>query len=78
LVGEHKSDETSKKNVEEAKKQLTTLRDNYRNTLREVKASIGTELYNRFFKGFVRDRVNTAEDNEKIANTEFLFKKLKF
>lgn len=78
LVGEHKTDETSKRNVEEAKKQLTTLRDNYKSTLKDVKAQIGTELYNRFFRGFIRDKNNSAEDNERIAHTEFLFKKLKF
>lgn len=78
MAGEHKNDEASKKTLEDAKKQLTTLRDLYRTTLRDVKVQIGTELYNRFFRGFVRDRNNTPEDNERISHTEFLFKKLKF
>jgi len=78
MVGEHKNDDASKKTLEDAKKQLTTLRDLYRTTLRDVKVQIGTELYNRFFRGFVRDRNNTPEDNERISHTEFLFKTLKF
>jgi len=77
IAGESKSDDTNKK-FDEAKKQLTALKDTHKTTLRDVKAQIGTELYNRFFKGFVRDKNNTAEDNEKIAHSEFLFKKLKF
>ena len=78
IIGEHKTDDASKKSLEEAKKQLSSLKDNYKTTLREVKAQIGTELFNRFFKGFVREKNITAEDSEKITHTEFLFKKLKF
>ena len=78
LIGEHKTDESSKKILEEAKKQLTALKDNYKTTLREVKAQIGTELYNRYFKGFIREKNASADDNEKMTHTEFLFKKLKF
>ena len=78
LVGEHKNDENSKKVVEETKKQLTALKDKYKKTLREVKGAIGTELFKRFFKGFVREKNATAEEVEKIAHSEFLFKKLKF
>ena len=69
IIGEHKTDDASKKNLEEAKKQLSTLKDNYKTTLREVKAQIGTELFNRFFKGFVREKNITADDNEKITHT---------
>ena len=78
LIGEHKTDEASKKILEDAKKSLTAMKDSYKTTLREVKAKIGTELYNRFFKGFVREKNASAEDNEKMTHTEFLFKKLKF
>jgi ElaB/YqjD/DUF883 family membrane-anchored ribosome-binding protein len=78
LIGEHKTDDASKKTLEDAKKQLTSLKDNYKTSLREVKAQIGTELYNRYFKGFIREKNASAEDNEKMNHTEFLFKKLKF
>ena len=79
IAAEHKrDDDQGKKLLDDAKKQLTTLKDSYKSTLRDVKAQIGTELYNRFFKGFIRDKNNTAEENEKIAPSEFLFKKLKF
>jgi hypothetical protein len=78
IIGEHKTDDSAKKSLEDAKKQLTALKDSYKSTLRDIKAQIGTELYNRFFKGFLRDKSNTAEENEKIAHTEFLFKRLKF
>ena len=56
---------------------MGALKDKYKNTLRDVKSSVGTELFNRFMKGFVRTRDN-QEENEKIAHAEFLFKKLKF
>ena len=78
MIGEHKNDESSKKLIDETKKQLTGLKDNYKNTLREVKSAIGTELFNRFYKGFVREKNTTAEEAEKIVHSEFLFKKLKF
>jgi hypothetical protein len=46
--------------------------------LRQVKADIGTHLYERYNSGFARTRDNNKEENEKIGNTEFLFKKLYF
>ena len=74
---EHERKEDKAKELEESKKELGALKDRYRQTLREVKSSIGTELFNRFMKGFLRTRDN-QEENEKIAHAEFLFKKLKF
>jgi hypothetical protein len=74
---EHEKSEDNKKSVEELKKSLGGLKDTYKQSLREVKNSIGTELYSRFMKGFVRTK-DSAEQNEKIAHSEFLFKKLKF
>ena len=53
------------------------VKDKYKQSLRDVKSQIGTELLNRFMKGFVRTKEN-VEENEKIAHSEFLFKKLKF
>ena len=44
--------------------------------LNGVKASVGTEMYNRYMQGFVR--TNNATENERQEHTEFLFKKLKF
>lgn len=58
------------------KKKLGSLRDDYRTNLRNVKVSIGTELFNRFMKGFVK--TGNEEEVEKITHSEFLFKKLKF
>jgi hypothetical protein len=54
-----------------------SLKDKLRSQWRDAKSSIGTELFNRFMKGFVRTRDN-VEENERIAHSEFLFKKLKF
>ena len=69
--------EENKKDIEDIKKNLGLLKDKYRQSLRDTKSSIGTELFNRFVKGFVKTKDN-VEENEKIAHSEFLFKKLKF
>jgi hypothetical protein len=74
---EHERKEENQKAVEEVKKELGSLKDKYRTDLRKAKQTIGTELFNRFMRGFVRTRDN-VEENEKIAHSEFLFKKLKF
>ena len=59
------------------KKELGGLKDRYKKSLRDVKESVGTQMFNRFMRGFVKTRDN-AEENEKISHAEFLFKKLKF
>jgi hypothetical protein len=74
---EHEKKEENKKDIEELKKELGSLKDKYKSTLREVKSQIGRGLFNRFVKGFVRTQ-NDNEENERIAHSEFLFKKLKF
>lgn len=74
---EQERKEENKGEIEKLKTELGGMRDKYRQELREVKSSIGTELFNRFQKGFVKTRDN-VEENEKIAHSEFLFKKLKF
>ena len=74
---EHEKKEGGKKEIEELKKKLGEEKDHYKETLNNVKASIGTEMFNRFMQGFVRTNNNPAE-NEKQEHTEFLFKKLKF
>ncbi len=73
---EHDKKEEAKKEVEELRKLLGEQKDEYKEVLNGVKASIGTEMYNRFMEGFVRG--NNSADNEKQEHTEFLFKKLKF
>jgi hypothetical protein len=77
LRKEHEKKDENKPEIEKMKTELGKLRDNYRETVRGAKNSIGTELFSRFVKGFVRTRDN-VEENEKIAHSEFLFKKLKF
>ena len=74
---EHEKKEGGKKEIEELKKKLGEEKDHYKEMLNNVKASIGTEMFNRFMQGFVRTNNNPAE-NEKQEHTEFLFKKLKF
>ncbi len=69
--------EADKSKVEPLRKQMATLRDEYKANWREAKTNIGGELFNRFMKGFVRTKDN-VEENERIAHSEFLFKKLKF
>jgi ribosomal protein L14E/L6E/L27E len=66
--------------VEEAKKLLTEIGDrktSLKTALDNCKVGVGSELYNRYMKGFVKTRDN-ADENEKIANSEFIFTKLKF
>jgi len=74
---EHERKEENKKDIEDLKKDIGSQKDKYKQTLREVKGTIGTELFNRFMKGFIKTKDN-VEENEKIAHSEFLFKKLKF
>ncbi len=74
---EHEKKEDKAQELKEAKEELGKFKDEYKQTLRSVKSQIGTELFNRYMRGFVRTRDN-VEENEKIAHSEFLFKKLKF
>ncbi len=70
-------DSKDKEGVEALKKKVGELKDRTKTALNEFKIQTGTELYNRFMKGFVKSRENT-EENERISNNEFLFNKLKF
>ncbi len=74
---ESEKKEENKKEVDELRKDVGGLKDKYKQTVRNVKTSIGTELFSRFMKGFVKTKDN-AEENDKIAHSEFLYKKLKF
>ena len=73
---EHDKKEEGKKEIEELKKKLGEEKDNYKEMLNGVKASVGTEMFNRYMQGFVRG--NNSAENERQEHTEFLFKKLKF
>ena len=73
---EHEKKEEGKKEVEELKKKLGEQKDDYKEMLNDVKASVGTEMFNRYMQGFVRG--NNSADNERQEHAEFLFKKLKF
>ena len=73
---EHDKKKKKKKEIEELKKKLGEQKDDYKGMLNEVKASVGTEMFNRYMQGFVRG--NNSAENERQEHTEFLFKKLKF
>jgi large subunit ribosomal protein L27e len=70
-------DAKDKEGIENLKKKLGELKEKSKKVFTEFKVHSGTELYNRFMKGFIKTRDN-AEENERIANNEFLFSKLKF
>ena len=71
-----KSKEEDKTGLEKLKTKLGQDLSNYKEELAESKVKIGTEMYKRYMKGFVRN--NNTENNERQEHTEFLFKKLKF
>ena len=74
-----KNTSTDPKDKEEVKRLLTQAgesRDKLKRQLADFKTNVGTELFNRYMKGFVR--TTSGEENERIANSEFLFAKLKF
>jgi ribosomal protein L14E/L6E/L27E len=69
---EEKKDETKKLQTE-----VGDLRTQLKNSLRDCKTKVGEELFNRFWRGFIKTRDN-ADENEKIAASEYLFTKLRF
>jgi large subunit ribosomal protein L27e len=64
--------------IEDLKKKVGELKERTKKAFSDFKLSTGVELFNRFSKGFVRDKNTSAEENERIASSEFLFNKLKF
>lgn len=74
---EHERKEENKESIDSLKKELGGMKDTYKSHLRDAKSDIGTQLFDRFHRGFVKSRDN-REENEKIGNAEFLFKKLHF
>jgi len=73
---QEKKEKKDDKECAAAKATLKELTEKYRTTLREKKALIGTNLFNRFNRGFAK--THNQEENENIAHSEFLFKKLRF
>ena len=71
-----KTKEDKPEDIKKLEEEVGVARDNFSAALDKCKVSVGTELYNRFMKGF--ERSNNAEENDKIASSEFLFTKLKF
>jgi len=73
---EAKEDKNKKNEVDALKTEVANLKSQYKNVLRERKNLIGTNFYNRFNRGF--NKTHNQEENEQIAHSEFLFKKLRF
>jgi hypothetical protein len=71
-----KREKKDDKETAAAKNVLKELNEQYKTLLREKKARIGTNLFNRFNRGFLRS--HNQEENENIVHSEFLFKQLKF
>ena len=76
--------EKKKKNKKEDNaKDLEALRskygqeiDDFKKEVKNAKVNIGTQMHNRFMKGFVLK--GSEEEKENQINTQFLFKKLQF
>ena len=68
--------QNDKAKVEGLQKKLGEQKDQYKESVRDAKATVGSEMYNRFMEGFVRG--TNAEENERQEHSEFLFKKLHF
>ena len=78
-----KIDELDRKIKEDNAKDLEALRskygqeiDDFKKEVKNAKVNIGTQMYNRFMKGFVLK--GSEEEKENQINTQFLFKKLQF
>lgn len=74
-----KSTSSDAKDKEECKKLQTEIganKDKLKKQIGELKTQVGTELFNRYMKGF--QKTSNSAENENIANSEFLFAKLKF
>jgi large subunit ribosomal protein L27e len=72
-----KDAEEKKEEVKKLQNEVGDLKTSLKNSLNDCKLKVGEELFNRFWRGFVKTRDNT-EENEKIAASEYLFTKLKF
>jgi len=72
-----KDNEDKKKEVLELQTEVGDLRSQLKNSLKDCKVKVGEELFNRFWRGFIKTKDN-ADENEKISSSEYLFTKLKF
>ena len=69
--------EDKKEDAKKLQNEIGDLRSNLKNSLTDCKVQVGTELFNRYMRGFVKTKDN-VEENEKISSSEYLFAKLKF
>jgi len=79
VVNKLEHEKKEKKDDKETLAAKTVLKEHtekYKTLLREKKAVIGTNLFNRFNRGFLKS--HNQEENENIVHSEFLFKQLKF
>ena len=72
-----KDNEEKKDEAKKLQTDIGELRTQLKNSLNDCKVKVGEELFNRFWRGFIKTKDNT-EENEKIAASEYLFTKLKF
>ena len=77
LVVKAEEEKKDKTVVNELIENVQNKKKAYKEAFRNTKTSIGSQLFSRYVKGFIRTKDNAAE-NEKIAHSEFLFKKLNF
>jgi len=69
--------EDNAKDLEALKSRYGQEIDDFKKELKNAKVNIGTQMYNRFMKGFNTSGKN-EEEKENQINTQFLFKKLQF
>ena len=69
--------EENAKELEELRTNYGKAKDDFKQEIRNAKINIGTQMYNRFMKGF-ESKGKSEEEKENQINTQFLFKKLQF
>ena len=69
--------EENAKELEELRTNYGKAKDVFKQEIRNAKINIGTQMYNRFMKGF-ESKGKSEEEKENQINTQFLFKKLQF
>ena len=71
------SSTTSNLNIFRNRRLNRKAKDDFKQEIRNAKINIGTQMYNRFMKGF-ESKGKSEEEKENQINTQFLFKKLQF
>ena len=69
--------EENAKELEELRTNYGKAKDDFKQEKKKKKINIGTQMYNRFMKGF-ESCGKSEEEKENQINTQFLFKKLQF